>query len=87
MGSRGVDGKRPPEASDEGGPAAPDRLHGLRDVAVIWDIPITVVGEFAPGPPALLLRKGGTLLPLSLQSHDHFRSRTLRAPDAGRAEA
>lgn len=65
----------------------PDRLHGLRDVAVIWDIPITVVGEFAPGPPALLLRKGGMLLPLSVQSHDHFRSRALRAPAAGRAEA
>jgi thiamine-monophosphate kinase len=66
---------------------APARLDGLRDVAVIWDIPLTVVGEFAPGPPALLLRKGGTLLPLAIQSHDHFRSRALRTQAVGGAEA
>jgi thiamine-monophosphate kinase len=52
-----------------------DRLDALRDVAVIWDIPTTVLGEFAPGPSALLLKKGGSLLPLTAQSHDHFRGR------------
>jgi thiamine-monophosphate kinase len=51
----------------------PDKLDALRDVAVIWDIPTTVLGEFAPGPSAVLLRKGGSLLPLAAQSHDHFR--------------
>jgi thiamine-monophosphate kinase len=50
----------------------PDRIDALRDVAVIWDIPVTVVGQFAPGPPALLLRNKGTLLPLVPQAHDHF---------------
>jgi len=63
---------------------APDRLDGLRDMAVIWDIPLTVVGEFAPGPSALLLRRGGKLLPLTPQSHDHFRGRPSNAPAAGR---
>ena len=58
----------------------PDCLDGLKDMAVIWDIPLTVVGEFAPGPPALLLKKGGTLLPLTPQSHDHFRRRPTVAP-------
>jgi thiamine-monophosphate kinase len=61
----------------------PDRLDGLKDMAVIWDIPLTIVGEFAPGPPALLLKKGGTLLPLTPQSHDHFRRRPA-APTAER---
>jgi thiamine-monophosphate kinase len=55
----------------------PDRLEALRDVAVIWDLPLSVVGEFAPGPPALLLKRGGILLPLATQSHDHFRSRAI----------
>jgi thiamine-monophosphate kinase len=50
----------------------PDRMDALRDVAVIWDIPITVVGQFAAGPPALLLKKAGSLLPLVPQAHDHF---------------
>jgi thiamine-monophosphate kinase len=52
----------------------PDRMDALRDVAVIWDIPVTVVGQFALGPPALLLRNKGTLLPLVPQAHDHFAS-------------
>jgi thiamine-monophosphate kinase len=50
----------------------PERMDALRDVAVIWDIPITVLGEFAPGPPALLLKKSGILLPLVPVSFDHF---------------
>lgn len=54
----------------------PEKLDALRDVAVIWDLPTTVVGEFAPGPSALLLKKGGSLLPLTPQSFDHFRGRS-----------
>jgi thiamine-monophosphate kinase len=52
-----------------------EKLDALRDVAVIWDIPTTVIGEFAPGPSALLLKKGGSLLPLTSQAHDHFQGR------------
>lgn len=52
-----------------------EKLDALRDVAVIWDIPTTVIGEFAPGPSALLLKKGGSLLPLASQAHDHFQGR------------
>jgi thiamine-monophosphate kinase len=50
----------------------PDRMDALRDVAVIWDIPITVVGGFAAGPPTLLLKKAGSMLPLVPRAHDHF---------------
>lgn len=50
----------------------PDRLDALKDLAVVWDVPLTVVGEFAPGPPALSLRNGDALTPLTPASHDHF---------------
>lgn len=61
----------------------PDRIDALRDVAVIWDIPVTVVGQFAPGPPALLLRNKGTLLPLVPQAHDHFAALVAAGPLKG----
>jgi thiamine-monophosphate kinase len=57
-----------------------DRLDALRDVAVIWDLPTTVVGEFVPGPPTLMLRKEGYRTPIQPQSFDHFRSRRERKP-------
>lgn len=52
----------------------PARLDALRDVAVIWDLPTTVVGEFAAGPATLMLRKEGYRTPIQPQSFDHFRS-------------
>lgn len=64
-----------------------EKLDALRDLAVIWDIPLTVIGEFASGPPAVLLKKGGTLLPLTSHSHDHFRSAPARSERAGSGEA
>jgi thiamine-monophosphate kinase len=65
----------------------PEKLDALRDVAVIWDLPTTVVGEFAPGPSALLLKKGGSLLPLTPQSFDHFRGRFSGSGGSGGATA
>jgi thiamine-monophosphate kinase len=63
---------------------APERLEAMRDLAVIWDIPLTVIGEFAPGPPAVLLKTDEILLPLTPLSHDHFLSQPPRPrPDAG----
>ncbi len=53
----------------------PDRLDSLRDLAVIWDLPLAVVGEFTPGPPEVSLKKGETLAPLAAESHEHFRAR------------
>lgn len=56
----------------------PDALDRLRDVAVVWDIPITPVGEFAPGPPGVSLKFGEALKRLRPRSHEHFK-------DPGRA--
>lgn len=53
----------------------PERLDALRDLAVIWDLPLAVVGEFTPGPPSVSLKSGETLSPLAPESHEHFRTR------------
>jgi thiamine-monophosphate kinase len=53
----------------------PDKLEALRDVAVIWDLPTTVVGQFAAGPATLMLRKDGHRTPILPHSFEHFRSR------------
>lgn len=62
----------------------PERLEALRDLAVIWDLPLSVVAEFAAGPAALALRSGDELKPLAPESHEHFRSQR-RAPGAASA--
>ena len=51
----------------------PQSLEALRDVAVVWEVALTVIGAFAAGPPAVSLRFGETLRRLRPASHDHFR--------------
>ena len=50
----------------------PSSLDGLEDVAAVWDVPITVVGEFAAGPPAVSVKFGEHLRRLRPGAHDHF---------------
>jgi thiamine-monophosphate kinase len=51
----------------------PDKLDGVRDLAVVWDLPVTVIGEFVEGAPAVTLKKGDRLAALPQQGHDSFR--------------
>ena len=51
----------------------PDALDALRDVAVVWEVALTPIGGFAPGPPVVSLRFGDALRRLRPASHDHFR--------------
>jgi thiamine-monophosphate kinase len=51
----------------------PDAMDRLRDVAVVWDLPVTAVGEFAAGPPGISLKFGEALKRLRPRSHDHFK--------------
>lgn len=51
---------------------AKDRLGELRDLAVIWDLPLAVVGEFAEGEPQVYLRAGSDRSPVTPSGHDHF---------------
>jgi thiamine-monophosphate kinase len=53
--------------------AGPESLVALRDLAVIWDLPLTVVGEFAAGEPEVKLKAGHDTTPLVPASHEHFR--------------
>jgi thiamine-monophosphate kinase len=64
----------------------PGRLEAVKDLAIVWDMPLTVVGEFGEGPPALALKAPGGLLPLTPQSHDHFRRRPGSRTEAKRDE-
>jgi thiamine-monophosphate kinase len=61
-----------------------ENLDALRDVAVVWDLPVTVVGEFTLGPPGVGLKFGDSVRRLRPKSHDHFedpRPRVRRDPN------
>jgi len=60
--------------------ASPESLDALKDLAVIWDLPLTVVGEFSPGDPEVLLRAGGDSSPLVPAAYDHFRAAAASRP-------
>jgi len=63
----------------------PERVDALREVASVWSVSLSVVGQFAPGPPALSLRFGEAMRKLRPKSHDHFAARDRRrepAPEA-----
>jgi len=64
---------------------AADALEALRDVASVWDLPVTAIGEFAAGPPALSLKQGSDLVPLLPDSHEHFVARRGHEPAAPEA--
>jgi thiamine-monophosphate kinase len=61
--------------------AAPESLSALRDLAVIWDLPLTVVGEFLAGEPEVRLRAGSDLSPLLASSHEHFKAAPVGIPE------
>jgi thiamine-monophosphate kinase len=50
----------------------PDSLPQLRQLAGPWEVTLTEVGEFGPGPPGLAVKFGDALRRLKPRSHDHF---------------
>jgi thiamine-monophosphate kinase len=50
----------------------PDRVDAVRDVAVVWELKVSVIGEFVEGS-GVSLRRNGESSPLVAASHDHFR--------------
>jgi thiamine-monophosphate kinase len=56
----------------------PEHVDALREMATVWGVPLSVVGQFAPGPPALSLRFGEAMRKLKPKSHDHFAARKRR---------
>jgi hypothetical protein len=58
-------------------------VDALREVATVWSVTLSVVGQFAPGPPGLSLRFGEAMRKLRPKSHDHFAARGRQpAPEA-----
>jgi thiamine-monophosphate kinase len=58
----------------------PDRLTAVHDLAVVWDVPLHTIGQFAEGAPAVSLRRGDRLSPLTPSGHDAFGSRGGTSP-------
>jgi thiamine-monophosphate kinase len=50
----------------------PENLEALQKLALIWEVPRTVIGEFEAGPPKASVKFGDSLKSLKPQSHDHF---------------
>jgi thiamine-monophosphate kinase len=51
----------------------PERWDALKDVAVVWDIPLTIIGTFSEGAPMVSLHTSSGYTPLGPLSYDHFR--------------
>jgi thiamine-monophosphate kinase len=59
----------------------PEALTDLRDLAAVWNLQVTVIGQFQEGAPEVMLKSPGDLIALLPASHDHFRA---SAPPEGR---
>jgi thiamine-monophosphate kinase len=61
----------------------PESFEQLKDVAVVWDLPVTAVGEFMEGPAGLSMKFGDRMKRLRPRSHEHFREAVSRRADPG----
>ena len=55
---------------------APQALEELSELARVWGVEMTAIGEFVGGEPVVRLRDGTGEKPLPPRGHDHFRSGT-----------
>jgi thiamine-monophosphate kinase len=53
---------------------APSRVAELQELALVWGVSLTEIGDFEAGEPAVSLRKADGREPLRVAAHDHFRS-------------
>ncbi|MEO5762428.1 MAG: thiamine-phosphate kinase [Vicinamibacteria bacterium] len=51
---------------------SPDNIDAVRDMAFVWDLPITVIGQFVVGAPVVSVQVGEWIEPLKSQGYDHF---------------
>jgi len=52
---------------------AADRVAEARELALVWHVPLTDIGEFRAGEPRVTLRQDGASADLRPAGHDHFR--------------
>jgi len=53
---------------------APSRVAEIRELALVWGVGLTEIGEFEAGEPAVSLRKDDGREPLRVAGYDHFRA-------------
>jgi thiamine-monophosphate kinase len=51
---------------------SPETIDAVREMAFVWDLPITVVGQFVVGAPVVSVQVGEWIEPLKPQGYDHF---------------
>jgi thiamine-monophosphate kinase len=51
---------------------SPEAIDAVRDMAFVWDLPITVIGQFVVGAPVVSVQVGEWIEPLKPQGFDHF---------------
>ncbi len=62
---------------------APEQIDAVRDMAFVWDLPITVIGQFVVGAPAVSVQVGEWIEPLKAQGYDHFGFNGSKRPSSG----
>lgn len=53
---------------------APEDMGELSELARVWGVPVTAVGDFVEGEPVVFIRDGAEERPLVAGGHDHFRA-------------
>jgi thiamine-monophosphate kinase len=59
---------------------APENIDAVRDMAFVWDLPITVIGQFVVGAPVVSVQVGEWIEPLKSQGYDHFGFSDIQRP-------
>ena len=59
---------------------APAQIDAVRDMAFVWDLPITVIGQFVVGAPVVSVQVGEWIEPLKTQGFDHFGFNEIQRP-------
>ena len=61
---------------------SPESIDAVRDMAFVWDLPITVIGQFVVGAPVVSIQVGEWIEPLKSQGYDHFGFKEAQRPHA-----
>ena len=59
---------------------SPENIDAVRDMAFVWDLPITVIGQFVVGAPVVSVQVGEWIEPLKSQGFDHFGFNEMQRP-------
>ncbi len=61
---------------------SPDGIDAVREMAFVWDLAITVIGQFVVGAPVVSVQVGESIEPLKSIGYDHFGFSEVQRPPA-----